>query len=258
MAAGRIARLEELSWEQVAALPGSSTVVLLLSGPLEQHGPHLPLGTDLFEAGLVRERLAARLAEAGWQVLLAPPLPYTTAVLSRTYPGSVSVRKAHLVPFFTDVLNSFASNGLSRLVVVSQHMDPPHIQAWEDACRAAAEQSGARALEGYERILFELFGDGTIGKLLGEAAAIESHAGAIETAITLVARPDLVGDYRRLPAVLGGFPSLSGIRDFHEVGDGSGYTGDPARASAELGERLLEEIVSRFFERVCGHLGFAP
>lgn len=254
MRAASVWRLDEMPWTAVAALPPERTVVLLLSGPLEQHGPHLPLGTDLFEAGLVRERLAERLADAGWHVLLAPALAYTTAVLSRTYPGSVSVRKAHLVPFFTDVLNSFAANGLRQLVVVSQHMDPPHIAAWEEACRAAGEQSGARAIEGYEGILFDLFADGTILELLGEAAASESHAGAIETAITLLARPDLVGRVSELPAVPGGFAALSGIRDFHEVGDGRGYTGDPARASKELGERLVEEIVTRFFERVQGHL----
>jgi hypothetical protein len=40
-------------------------------------------------------------------------------VLSRSYPGSTSVRKGHAVPFFADVLNSFAANGLLNVVVVS-------------------------------------------------------------------------------------------------------------------------------------------
>ncbi|HZU18228.1 MAG TPA: creatininase family protein, partial [Candidatus Dormibacteraeota bacterium] len=44
--------LEEATWTQVAGLDPTRTVVFLLSGPVEQHGPHLPLGSDLFQARL--------------------------------------------------------------------------------------------------------------------------------------------------------------------------------------------------------------
>ena len=132
-------RLEQVPWTRVAELDLARTAVFILSGPLEQHGPHLPLGTDLFQAALVRDAIARRVLRSGWNVLLAPPLPYTTAVLSRSYPGSVSIHRAHAADFFSDLLASFAAHGLVHLVVFSQHLDPPHVLAWEEACARAAE-----------------------------------------------------------------------------------------------------------------------
>src|SRR5207237_10587424 len=146
--------LDQVPWTRVAELAPSRTVVFVLSGPLEQHGPHLPLGTDLFQAALVRAAIPRRVLRSGWNVLLAPPLPYTTAVLSRSYPGSVSIHRAHAVDFFGDLLTSFAAHGLVNQVVISQHMDPPHVLAWEEACGRAAE-AGARPIEGYERLIFD-------------------------------------------------------------------------------------------------------
>jgi creatinine amidohydrolase len=254
---GALLRLDELSWTQVASLDPARTVVFLLSGPMEQHGPHLPLGSDLFQARLVMDTIAERVTAAGWTVLLAPPIPYTTAVLSRTYPGSVSVRRAHLMPFLTDVLNSFARNGLRTTVVVSQHIDPPHVLAWEDACRRAAEDTGARAIEGYERMVFDDLREEALYPLLGEGARGDSHAGLFETSVMLVARPDLVRDdelARLKPMPLDFDHDLRRARDFHELGNGLGYTGHPAAATAELGRRLVQRYAAAYGDLVLAHL----
>ncbi|HLH68818.1 MAG TPA: creatininase family protein [Candidatus Dormibacteraeota bacterium] len=248
--------LEESTWAQVAALDPARTVVFMLSGPIEQHGPHLPLGSDLFQARLVMEMVASRVRESGWTVVLTPALPYTTAVLSRRFAGSVSVRKSSIVPFFRDVLCSFASNGLVNVVVVSQHLDPPHVLAWEQACHEAARESGARAIEGYERLLFDDLRSGALRDLLGEAVEGDSHAGMIETSIMLAARPDLVAsERRRLPPVRLDFDrDLRRARDFRELGNGLGYTGDPAAGDPELGMRLARRYAERFAAIVLDHL----
>jgi len=254
---GLIACLEDLSWTQVRDLPLSRAVVLLVSSPIEQHGPHLPLGADIFQASAVRDRIAERLAGGGRPVVLAPTLPYTTAVLSRTYPGSVSVRARHLVPFFTDILNSLAANGLGEIVVVSQHIDPPHVLAWEEACRQAEADSGAHAIEGYERLLFDdLREDDSLAKILGVSSRGDSHAGLFETSVMMLARPDLVDaeSVRRLAPAQVEFEKLRQVRDFHQVGDGLGYTGQPAKASAEIGRRLVDLYATRFGDLVEEHL----
>ncbi len=248
--------LEEATWTRVAALDPARTVVFMLSGPIEQHGPHLPLGSDLFQARLVMDTVVARVREAGWTVVLAPALPYTTAVLSRRFPGSVSVRKSSIVPFFRDVLCSFAVNGLVNLVVVSQHMDPPHVLAWEQACREAAAESGARAVEGYERLLFDDLRSGALRELLGEAVEGDSHAGMIETSMVLAARPELVAREREdlTPVRLDFERDLRRARDFRELGNGLGYTGDPAAGGVEIGRRLAHRYAERFAAIVLDHL----
>jgi creatinine amidohydrolase len=253
---GRVLRMEESPWTEVAKLELSKTAVFLLSGPMEQHGPHLPMGTDLFQAGLVMQTIIERVAGDGWNILIAPTLPYTTAVLSRNYPGSVSIRQAHLIPFFTDLLNSFAGNSLRNIVVVSQHIDPPHVLAWEAACRQAAEATGARAIEGYERLLFDDMGDPAWRSLLGKRAEGDSHAGLFETSVMLLARPDLVDREvaRGLEPMPLPFEEMRNARDLRLLGNGLGYTGDPGAADAELGRKLVERYATRYGDIVLDHL----
>ena len=256
-ASRRVMRLEEIPWSRVAELDPNRTAVLLLSGPLEQHGPHLPLGSDLYQAKAVMDSIAERVAAMGRWVLLAPTLPYTTAVLSRTYPGSTSVRKRHAVPFFADVLNSFAANGLRDIVVVSQHIDPPHVLAWEEACKRAAQQTGARAIEGYERMVFDDLRRNALGELFGESATGDSHAGIFETSVMLAVRPDLVDKEaaRRLePAPMDFEEDLRQARDFRELGNGLGYTGNPALSDPEIGRELVRRYARAYGDLVLEHL----
>jgi creatinine amidohydrolase len=255
-AAGVRLRLDQVPWTRVAGLDLARTVVFLLSGPLEQHGPHLPLGTDMFQAAFVRDAIVRRLLRRGWNVLLAPPLPYATAVLSRSYPGSVSIHRAHAAEFFCDLLTSFAAHGLAHLVVVSQHLDPPHVLAWEDACERAAK-AGARAIEGYERMVFDDLRSGALADLLGPRHAGDSHAGLFETSVMLAARPALVD----VPTAASLEPmpmdferDLRGARDFRDLGNGLGYTGAPGAASSQIGRRLAARYARAFGDVVLDHL----
>ena len=255
---GRVERLEEVTWSRVAELDPDLTAVFLLSGPIEQHGPHLPLGSDLFQARMVMDAIVERVSATGWNVLIAPTLPYTTAVLSRTYPGSTSVRRRNVVPFFTDVLNSFATNGLRNVVVVSQHIDPPHVLAWEEACEKAAAETGARAIEGYERMIFDDFRTNALQDLLGERTRGDSHAGLFETSVMMAARPDLVVPEtvgRLEPAPMDFEKDLRTARDFRDLGNGLGYTGYPAAASPELGRELVRRYALAYGDLVLEHLG---
>lgn len=252
---GRVLELERMSWVEVADLNLDRTVVFLLSGPVEQHGPHLPLGSDLMQARLVMEEIARRVAAQGWTALLAPALPYTTAVLSRRYPGSVSIRRKHIVPFFVDLLNSFANNGLRNIVVVSQHIDPPHVTAWEDACTRAGEESGARAIEGYERMVFDDLKEDRLSGLLGELSGFDSHAGMFETSVVMLAEPELVRVASETEPMRLEFRELRNAKDFRELGNGMGYTGDPASATPEIGRALVERYARSYGDVVLEHLG---
>ncbi|HEV2245140.1 MAG TPA: creatininase family protein, partial [Terriglobia bacterium] len=74
---GGIFRLEELTYTQVEALDRARVAVLLSVSPLEEHGPHLPVGTDLLTSGAICANLAERIIEAkpGWTVLIGPSIP---------------------------------------------------------------------------------------------------------------------------------------------------------------------------------------
>jgi creatinine amidohydrolase len=69
-------RLEEMSSPAIDALDRERTVALLTVSPLEEHGPHLPVGVDAFAARHFAETIAERLVAArpGWSVILLPTL----------------------------------------------------------------------------------------------------------------------------------------------------------------------------------------
>lgn len=235
------------------ALDRSRTVVFLLGGPVEQHGPHLPLGTDIYAARCVHERIVERVVAAGYIALLAPPVLYGTAVLSADYPGSSSVRREVLTEFLIDVLTSFADDGFDQIVTTSQHIDPPYVRAWEAACGAVNERYGARAIHGYERFVLEDVLDRNLDVVLGVDMSGDSHAGTFETAVVRFLRPDLVDEaaVASLPPIPLDFRSdLQQANSFRALGDGRGYTGNPRLGTKDRGATLMDRYTARYWQVV--------
>lgn len=109
--------LSDIGVEQLAALPQSyrDTAVLPI-GSLEQHGPHLPLGTDL----LCAQALAKLIADEANAALL-PPLPFTWTGGTRTYPVAINIRNRTGIQMLQAVFEAVRCGGFGRLGVVNWH-----------------------------------------------------------------------------------------------------------------------------------------
>lgn len=255
---GMVVRLEELTSPQLAALDRARTVVFLPVSPVEQHGPHAPLGTDVMIASYFAERLAQRLVEEreGWNAVLAPALPIGCFTL--TGPGSIQVRQATMRALLVDYLTSLTRSGFQFMVVVSYHGGPCHTVALEEACEIVSRKRKVRAISAASGILFSFLTGAfaeRISKVLGrsltreeqEAVRSDLHAGMWETSMLLKMRPEMVQEgYRFLdPVVFGDVRKLrpdSAIT----VGNGLGYLGAPAladRVFADASAQVLEEVV---------------
>lgn len=251
--------LARMTWTEVDRLDRERTAIFMSAGPLEQHGPHLPVGTDVFAAEEVTRRVLHAVAAhtTDWTLLLAPTVMYGSAVLSRPYPGSVSVRRRIQAEYCADVLDSFASTGFRWLIVTTQHMDPPYILAWEEAC-ARANATGARAIHGFEPLIFDdLFGETALSEVIGCDAEGESHAGVFETSQMLATHPELVRTelFSQLPRVRLDFQrDLRAARSWRDLANGLGYTGYPADSTAERGESIYQRYASRYAALLRRHL----
>ena len=107
--------LTDLSLEQLAALPAAAKrVALLPMGSLEQHGPHLPLGTD----SIIATSLAKLVAEKTGAMLL-PELPFTWAGGTRTYPVAINIHNQVVIDMLL-----LAS---CRHLVVVRHLHPADV-----------------------------------------------------------------------------------------------------------------------------------
>jgi creatinine amidohydrolase len=109
--------LQNLTWEEVRdRIPASGQTVILPVGSTEQHGPHLPVGSDTLVANALAES-AAR--EAG--VLVAPPLWFGWSPHHMVLPGTITIRPEILVEVWCDVVRSLAHHGLRRFVFLNGH-----------------------------------------------------------------------------------------------------------------------------------------
>jgi len=209
-------------------LKQTQTVIVPL-GSLEEHGPHLPLGTDTFHS----VELARRVAELK-PVVVAPPLFYGLCRSTREHPGTVSISGDTLRALLVDVGREFYRVGLRNQVFISGHAGGTHISAIIEAGeRLLAELPEVRvAVVNLLELLREVLGEQPdLVQTKGD-----SHAGEVETAVMLASYPDLVQG--TAPEEWPSFPKYVLVRDKRRYWPG-GVWGNPAPATAAQGEAIL-------------------
>jgi creatinine amidohydrolase len=230
----------DLAWPELQSRLRGGTALILPIGSFEQHGPHLPLGTDAIIAGALAREVAAR-AEA----LVLPTIPYGAPSRPRLGGGDLfpapDLPLTTMVPAVEAVASGAIEAGCGWLVVLSWHMENAAV-LW-DALRAPASRAGATVqlfdapwdylTPDLER---DLFGD-------AEPSWADDHAGLLETAMMLHLAAELVGQapapepdrerrrYDVLPTPLDAAPR-------------SGVVLDARGVTAAQGARCTEAIVA--------------
>jgi creatinine amidohydrolase len=236
--------LEHMTYPQLELLAARTQLALLPVAPVEAHGPHLPLGTDLIAARELCERGAQQLAAWGVECVVAPLLSYCLAEAASPFPGTISVRAAVVSALVADICQSLARSGFTKILMISGHAEEKNLEALQ---RGAEEAGRAEALvrvsRWYEGALPEL-----LHLLEEDHPEHDIHAGEWETALVLLREPELI-DRKVLDALLPNWATrniserrTAGARTFPELGAPEAYSGDPRRATAETGERLYAAL----------------
>jgi len=211
--------------------------VLIPFGSVEEHGSHLPLSTDTYEAYEVCKK-AAELHPA----FVVPPVHYGNCRSTSCHPGTISISTGTLKALFKDIVTSLRSHGLRTFVALTGHAGGAHRMALQDA--------GEELLTCFDDIFlavvteFELARDA--GRPLIETPG-DCHAGEIETSRILHSHPQLVKG--RAPLEYPAFPPGILVRDKRRYWPG-GVWGDPGKASAEKGAKLEALVVDKLIELV--------
>lgn len=152
--------MADMTYPELERAAETGTPVLLPIGVIEEHGPHLPLGTDIYGAYqlavLVRERLAADGADA----LIAPPLYWGINQVTSAFTGSFTISPKTARALLDDVLDSLLDQGFDRILLINHHGDRLHNQMLLDAVRRQHDR-GSREVRWLEsdRIIDRLGGD---------------------------------------------------------------------------------------------------
>src|SRR5215207_7379126 len=109
-------RWEELSVPEIDALDRERTVVVLPVGSVEQHGRHMPVGTDTILAHSLS--LAAAQALAGRVAVLPPPW-YGFSAHHMRFAGTVTLRAETMLALVEDISASIVAHGFRRLLILN-------------------------------------------------------------------------------------------------------------------------------------------
>jgi creatinine amidohydrolase len=208
-------RADELTWTVLRDGPPRTLVVPV--GSVEQHGPHLPLTTDV----RVAERVAARLERRDPDLVLAPAVAYGAAGEHEGFPGTVSIGHEALRAVLVELGRS-ACRWAARLLFVNGHGG--NVGTLVEAVRLLR-------YEGRDAAWVPCVAPGVPG---------DAHAGRTETALMLALDPAGVGREREPGATAPLRELLPVMREKGVAGvSANGVLGDPRGATAEEGEALL-------------------
>jgi creatinine amidohydrolase len=186
--------------------------------------------------------LARRVAELK-PVLVAPPVYYGLCRSTREHPGTISISGDTLKVLLVELGREFHRQGLKNVVFLSGHAGGTHMAAITDA--------GERLLQEIPDIkvavvnILDLLREVLDGRPDLVSTKGDAHAGEVETALMLAARPQLVTG--TAPAEWPAFPKYILVRDKTRFWPG-GVWGDPSKAAADQGEAILQAEIKRLGE----------
>src|SRR5213080_1888630 len=110
--------LQNLTWPQVKSLDFSKLIVVLPTGSIEQHGPHLPVSVDTDIVSAIATRLEQRSPD---RILLLPTLWAGLSTHHMHFPGTIDVPQPDYIRLITDIGRSIAAMGASKCFILNGH-----------------------------------------------------------------------------------------------------------------------------------------
>ncbi len=114
-------RWDNLTSPEIKALAGQNAIVLIPTGSTEQHGPHLPVGTDAILATWFAERAASGLREQGVPALVAPTFAIANSMHHMHFAGSLSLSPRTYIQVLQEQVRAMASHGFRRFAIINGH-----------------------------------------------------------------------------------------------------------------------------------------
>ena len=220
----------------------AETLLVWPVGAIEQHGPHLPVGTDTYTIEHVT-RLAAERAALQIPLTVAPTLPFGSSHHHLPFGGTMSLDSDTYYRTMTALCESLIISGYRRIFLVNGH-GGNHELLQLVARDLALKHPASLAAASYWTVAWD-----ALVKLDAHTdCRFPGHAGAFESSVMLALRPELVREPRPHRDASGSTDPRGFVRPYRAEHPGGwqaidGYTDSPARGDAERGRLYLAAIV---------------
>ncbi|HCL4549543.1 creatininase family protein [Clostridium botulinum] len=261
-----ILNMEKITWKEILNLDKDKSVILVALSPIEEHGPHLPLGTDYIAAKDLLKATIDSLEKQNnlYNYIIYPSLPigYNESIMN--YPGTVSFKSETIENILIDLGESISRAGFKKMVIVNHHLDLGHIKAIENAKDILNKGCSLKVLEVASSIIYSQ-SEKENAKIVNSDLDMEReiHADVRETSFMLFKHPELVKDcYNTLDSIYMDMKEFikSSERCWRRYGIEEGYIGSPAKVSKEKGEVQFEDMIKNTVELIFKFLqyGYVP
>ena len=248
--------MAEMTWPEYDALVGRRVVILPV-GSTEQHGPHLPLGSDALAVGEIARRVAERIGG-----IVAPTIPYGYRSAPRSgggeiFTGTTSLTGQTLILVVRDILTALVRHGARRIVVLDGHYE--NNMFLHEGIHLVLDAGAPDDLRVMKILWVDPIRQETLDRAWPDGFpgwALE-HAAHLETSLMLAARPELVRRDAIAPDGIEGVPVYDMYPQLDGLVPASGVLSDPSRGSAEAGQALLDDAVAGVVSAIKGEFGDA-
>jgi creatinine amidohydrolase len=227
----------ELTQPEIAAQLKANPLVILPCGSIEQHGPHLPAGTDTLAANGIACAVAERM-----DALVLPATPFGVTPMHMPYEGTITLTPDTYMRVQTETCVSAAKHGARQLMIVNWHEG--NIPSLAITAESLHRDHGMCVLTVQACYVAE--------ELYGHSSGGLTHGGEIEALAVLAHSPKLVHldriDYSSEHGHGHKMDKLRRTRTYHPVLTDirsiapTGWFGSPQHATAEKGARMLTDI----------------
>lgn len=208
-------------------------VILLPLGAREQHGHHLPLGTDIY----LTEYLSTKVAEETG-ALVAPAMPFGYSWVWRDTPGTITLQQHLMEEIIKDVAKSVVRYGTKLLVLINGH--DANNASMKYAIRELADETKLTVLS----LFYPKLSDALNAYCESKTWNGMIHACEFETSLMLKANPELV----QMDKAVKEYPPIPPLYNKSSLSLGSlsesGVFGDATAANEQKGNHLFQHFIN--------------
>ena len=238
------------NWMEIKRAAEKGDKLLFPIGVIEEHGPHLPLGSDIYYSDRMCELVSYEMKKNGQDALIVPGYYWAINFCTGVFPGSFSLKPETMKQVLFEIFENLKQFGFSEVYCFNYHGDAHHVQTIVDAICKANSELGMSIKLVLEAMNLQIFGwNGEEDFLLvsdppypdewfeeepvSERELYDIHAGAFETALINYIHPELV-NLEKAKTLKSASLTEEGLKKWLEGGEMTktvvplGYAGNPA------------------------------